>query len=618
MTSTESHGRAGTEPAPSPKPPRPPRLWVIAAVVLAALIGVAIGVTVAPSVRASGDAKHDAAHNTGKHPRFYTCGMHPWVILPDPGLCPICHMELIPLDPNKFTGEITIDPVVTQDIGVRVEPVTTGPVVRTIRTVATVAYDETRVRDVNIKTSGWIESLDVDYEGEEVSAGEPLFTLYSPKLYAAQSEYLNALAMRGDVQGPPGTRLDAERLIADARAQLEYLDVTPGQIAALEQSGEPAKTMTILSPFGGVVTAKHANEGMRVDPGMRIYQIADLSKVWAIASLYEYQLPFVQTGQDAIMRLPYIPGQEFEGTVSYIYPYLDEKSRQVRVRIEFDNPTGLLRPGMYADIELRSTLARDRTLAPRSAVIDTGERQVAFLSLGEGKFEPREVRMGAETDDGRVEILDGLTPGEMVVTSGQFLLDSEARVRESLARMVRGDLASEQKADAELAGASELTTLPAPVGEQLDAALRAYVQIGDLLANDTIEGVGEPARAIAAAVDKLLGQEIPGRPGFWREHDEVASVRGKALGIAGASDIADVRLAFADLSVALSKLVRGTGVPASFGKEVEELHCPMYRADQGGSIWLQPAGDVRNPFYGSVMLECYDKREALPVTGGPP
>ena len=616
MTHAEDHGRPLPELPPSPEPPRPPRAWLIAIVVLAVLLGVVVGVIAGPAARArlTGDAQ--SASPAGEHApaEFYTCGMHPWVILPEPGLCPICHMDLTPLDPGKFTGKITIDPVVTQNIGVRVRPVTTGPVVRTIRTVATVAYDETRVRDVNIKTSGWIESLHVDYEGAEVAAGDPLFEFYSPKLYAAQSEYLNALAMRDT----GGSRIDAERLIDDARAQLEYLDVTPEQIAALEASGEPAKTVTMLSPHTGVVTAKHANEGMRVEPGMRVYQIADLSKVWAIASLYEYQLPFVQEGQPAVMSLPYIPGQEFEGRVSYIYPYLDEKARQIRVRLEFDNAVGLLRPGMYADIELRSTLARDRTLAPRSAVIDTGERQIAFVSLGEGRFEPREVRMGAATDDGRVEILDGLRPGEMVVTSGQFLLDSEARVRESLAKMIRGDLASEQEAVVDVAGESAVTGLPPAMAEQLDAMLRAYMKIGDLLAGDTVSGVAEPARAVAEAVDRLLEQQIPGHPHFWHEHDEVATVRGRALEIAGGGGIAGSRLAFADLSVALSKLVRATGVPPVFGEEVQELHCPMYRSDQGGSIWLQPAGDVRNPFYGSVMLGCYDKREALPVTGSAP
>jgi membrane fusion protein, copper/silver efflux system len=617
------------EPPQSPTPPKGPRIWVMAIALVAIVVGFGFGSLWGPGVRArtdklldvssqSGDGA-DASGDADEEPvaDFYTCGMHPWVILPEPGQCPICHMDLTPLDPDKFSGEISIDPVVTQNIGVRIAPVTSGPIVRTIRTVGTVDYDETRVRDVNIKVPGWIEDLYVDYEGAEVRAGDPLFEFYSPKLYSAQSEYLSSLKMRGQIGAEflPDTKLDAERLIADARVQLEFFDITSEQIEAMEAAGEPSKTMTIRSPYDGVIIAKHANEGMRVDPGMRVYQIADLSKVWVMVSLYEYQLPFVQVGQNATMSLPYIPGQTFEGRVIYVYPYMDEKSRQIRVRLEFENPTGLLKPGMYASIELRSTLARERTIAPRSAVIDTGERQVAFVSLGEGRFEPRDVVMGVETDGGHVEIIDGLAPGEMVVTSGQFLLDSESRIRESLAKMIKGDLASEQTAVADVAGASELASLPDEVSEGISVALAGYFAIGDLLSRDLTVGVEEPARSVASAVDGLLETEISDVPHFWHEHDEIATVRGKALEIATTSDMPTARLAFADLSVALAKLVKATGIPPAFEVEVQELHCPMYREDQGGSTWLQPSGDVRNPFFGTVMLECFDERMALPVTG---
>ncbi|MCB9838184.1 MAG: efflux RND transporter periplasmic adaptor subunit [Phycisphaeraceae bacterium] len=615
------------EPPPSPKPPRGPRVWILAIVIVAIGLGILIGAywgskdggRSQQAMQPVSDGGENSMDDSGDSStvEYYTCGMHPWVILPNPGLCPICHMDLTPLDPDKFTGEISIDPVVTQNIGVRVAPVVSGPVVRLIRTVGTVTYDETRVRDVNIKIPGWIEKLHVDYEGAEVKSGDSLFEFYSPKLYSAQSEYLTALRMQGKVGVDfiPDTALDAGRLIADARVQLEFYDITPEQIVALEAAGEPAKTMTIRSPHSGIVIAKHANEGMKLDPGMRVFQIADLSKVWIMVSLYEYQLPFVQVGQQATMSLPYIPGQTFKGRVIYVYPYLDEKTRQISVRLEFENPGLLLKPGMFASVDLQSTLARDRTIAPRSAVIDTGERQVAFVSLGEGRFEPRDVLMGVETGYGQVEILDGLKPGEMVVTSGQFLLDSESRIRESLAKMIKGDLASEQQAVVEVSGASELSSLPAAMSEGITAALGSYFAIGDLLASDTTDGVVTPSRALAGSVDELLRIEIPENPHFWHQHDEIATVRGKALELAEGPDIETARLAFADLSVALVKLVKATGVPPGYDAEVQELHCPMYREGQGGSAWLQPAGDVRNPFFGSVMLECFDERTALPVTG---
>jgi len=549
----------------------------------------------APTPKSAGDAE----------PQFYTCGMHPWVILPEPGNCPICRMKLTPLDPKKFTGEITIDPVVTQNIGVRIEPVTSGPVVGEIRTVGTVTYDEERVRDVNLKMSSWIEKIDVSREGEVVDQGEPLFDFYSPTLYAAQGEYLAALSMRqSDVSG---------RLLKDARAQLEQYDMTKAQIDDLARRGEADRTTQILSPFEGVVIAKHANEGMRVDPGMRVYQIADLSRVWVIVSVYEHQLPLVQEGQKAVMTLPYIPGQTFTGVVEYIYPYLDEKNRQARIRIAFDNPNNTLKPGMFATVELHAQYAANRTLAPRTAILDTGERQVVFVSLGNGRFEPRNVRVGVETQGDRVEILDGVKPGEMVVTSGQFLLDSEARMREALAKMIKGNAAADQKAAVETVAAPKVAGLPTGFSASLATLLERYFEIGDALSRDSTKGATGAATQIASEVNALLAIEMPGDANFWSEHEEIATVRGAALGLASAPDIASAREQFANMSVALTTFVEAVGAPASLSSQVHELHCPMYRQGQGGSAWLQGPGEVRNPYMGAVMLGCFDSRRALPV-----
>lgn len=548
---------------------------------------------------------------------YYSCGMHPSVILPKPGLCPICHMDLTPIDPAKFTAEITIDPVIVQNIGVRIEPVTKGDLVQTIRTVGTVEYDETRVRDVNIKVSGWIEKLHVDYLGAEVEAGQPLFDLYSPELYAAQEEYLLAYRQKMAVERRAATGLVGGdlNLLESARTRLEFYDITAEQIRQLEEANAPSKTMTIHSPHRGVVIAKHANEGMHIDEGMQVYRIADLSKVWVMVSVYEHQLPFVHAGQAAVMSLPHIPGQRFEGTIIYVYPYLDRQTRQVIARLELDNPHLLLKPGMYGNVELTSVLAKERTLVPRAAVIDTGKRQVVFVSLGEGKFEPRELQVGVETTAGMVEVLDGLRPGEMVVTSGQFLLDSEVKIREGLAKMIRGRMAADQEAVVELAGGTTLPRLPPDAEATLNGVLDSYFAIADTLASDSVDGVGNAAGDLAAGVDRLLGIEIPQNPQLWQQHDEIATVRATALELLEAPDIEAARLKFADLSVALGRLIAVTGVPSSFGTEVHQLHCPMFRSGQGGSIWLQPKGDVRNPFFGSMMLECFDERVVLPVTG---
>jgi hypothetical protein len=235
--------------------------------------------------------------------------------------------------------------------------------------------------------------------------------------------------------------------------------------------------------------------------------------------------------------------------------------------------------------------------------------------LGAGKFEPREVRMGVQAENGMVEVLSGLRPGELVVTSGQFLLDSEARIREALGKMIRGDMASDQERAAVLTGSSELESLPEGMATDLTALLDRYFEIGAKLSADQLEGTAPPAREISDAVERLLGYEIPGKPHFWHEHDEIARVRGKALELASSEGLEQARPRFGDLSVSLTELLGATGVPPGYGKEVRELRCPMFREGQGGSIWLQPAGDVRNPYFGSVMLECFDRMRSLPTTG---
>lgn len=593
----------------------------LAGVLAIFFVGAWIGPSIGTGLRTAWSAlmgSREEAHQEHGANQYYTCGMHPWVILPEPGDCPVCHMKLTPLDPGKFTGEITIDPVMTQNIGVRVAPVVSGPLTRTLRAVGKVDYDETAVRDVNTRFEGWMETLYVDYVGARVEAGQPLFDVFSRELYSAQEEYLIAFrAARIDtpVAGVlPELARDMRRNLEAARQRLILLGITTEQIERLEREGTVSPTMTILSPWSGLVTEKHAFEGMRFTPGMLTYRIADLSRVWVFVTLYEYQLPFVQEGQSAVMSLPYVPGQRFEGKVAYVYPWLEERTREVRVRLEFENPGLQLKPGMFATVELTGRLAEERTLAPREAVIDTGEREVAFVSKGGGKFEPREVRTGVLAEEGQVEILSGLRPGELVVTSGQFLLDSEARLREALAKMIRGDLASDQERGAVLGGPSELASLPPGMAADLATLLDSNFRIGDALASDGLDGVPDAARAAAATVDRLLAREVPGQPHFWHQHEEVARIRGEALELAGATDLASARSAYGELSNALIDLVAATGVPDTLEREVRELHCPMFREGQGGGSWLQPSGPVRNPYFGSVMLECFDREHALPVT----
>jgi len=548
--------------------------------------------------------------------QYYTCGMHPWVIVPHPGNCPICGMKLVPLDPAKFSGEVTIDPVVSQNIGVRVEKVQEGSESGSIRTVGTVTYDETLLGDVNVKVSGWIEKLYVDYLGAPVRRGQPLFELYSPELYAAQGEYLLAYKATKRAASGDGKALKrfSSELLEPARTKLELYDIGGGQIKALQARGKPKKTMTVVSPQNGVVTEKHAFEGMNVTPGMTAFRIADLSRVWVMATLYEYQSRAIEVGQPATMTLTYLPGKKFEGKVVYIYPFLDEKTRQIKVRLEFPNPDLDLKPGMYATVVFEGTQSDRRVLVPRSSVIDTGERQVAFVALGEGRFEPRKVSMGAETEDGKVEILDGLKPGELVVVSGQFLIDSEARMREALARMMKGTPVAEATAPKAPQVESAAVALPDAAAKALGTALDAYLEVGDALAKDTTANVGVSARKVAEAIDALVAMPIEGNPHFWHEHPEPKVVKDKALELTAAGSLAEMRSVYASLSAELSKLLHATGIPKAYAHKLQDFHCPMYpQGATEGSVWIQPAGTARNPYFGSTMLTCSDWQRPFEV-----
>ncbi len=431
----------------------------------------------------------------GDDEQWYTCGMHPNVLQKGPGECPICHMKLTPLkkgddggaeaaaegpqerkvlywrapmDPNYISDKpgkspmgmdlvpvyadaeesssahsIRIDPVTVQNMGIRTAVIERGPMVKTIRTVGRVDYDEQRVTFVDTKFSGWIEQLHVDETGQQVENGQPLFDVYSPELYAAQQEYLAAIANLPRLAESTfaGAREEAAKLVEAAETKLKYMDISTEQIDRLRESMKTGKTLTIHSPARGIVTEKMALDGMYVKPGMRLYTIADLSRIWVYVDVYEYQLPWIRVGQEAIMTLPYVPGREFVGNVVYVYPYLEQQTRVIKVRLEFENPALELKPGMYANVRLESQLAGDALLIPREAYIDSGMRKVAFVDLGNGRFSPRDIQVGVEAEDGMVEVLYGIDEGEVVVTSGQFLLDAESKLKEAVAKMMEAERA---------------------------------------------------------------------------------------------------------------------------------------------------------------------------------
>jgi len=338
-------------------------------------------------------------------------------------------MEAGRATPGLPPGAIRLSPDRQQLLGVVLTTVEKRQLAREIRTVGRVEYDERKLAFVNTKFGGWIERLDVDFTGVFVRKGQRLMAIYSPELVSAQEEYL--LTMRA-ARALPGSQGGRELLDA-ARRRLLSWDIWESHIKELEATGRAQRILDIHSPISGYVIEKMALQGLRVEPGMNLYKIADITRVWIDAAIYEYEVPLIKLGQEATVDLSYAPGEVLRGRVSYIYPYLDEKTRTVRVRVEFPNPHGNLKPGMYADVVLRSE--RGEALAvPQTAVLDTGSRKLVFVSRGEGRFDPREIKTGYVAG-GYYQVLEGLKPGEKVVTSANFLIDSESQLSTSTGQM---------------------------------------------------------------------------------------------------------------------------------------------------------------------------------------
>jgi Cu(I)/Ag(I) efflux system membrane fusion protein len=318
-----------------------------------------------------------------------------------------------------------------QRFGVRTEPVRPTALVRTVRTVGIVREDERRQSTVQVKWDGWIETLHVQFVGETVQKGAPLFTVYSPDLLVAQQEYVSALrrleVARQAVKGAGGD-LETGRVLADAaREKLRFWDVPDAHVERVAKSGEAERLVTIVAPRDGTVLERPARPGLHVEPGTELYSIADLSSVWVVADLYEYEAPLVREGTEGKFQPVGPEATEIPVKVAFVAPTVDAMTRTVKVRFDVPNPDDRLRPGAYGTLRLSLELGTSLS-APADAVIDTGERRVVFVRAGIGRFEPREVKIGARAGD-RVQVLEGLSEGEEVVVRGQFLLDSESRLR---------------------------------------------------------------------------------------------------------------------------------------------------------------------------------------------
>ena len=389
----------------------------------------------APNSTGHKTAGEETSLTSGKKIKYWQAPMNPSFIRDEPGKSPM-GMDLVPVYEDQGEEDeqvIRINPTITQNIGVRTETVKIRNLSRTIRTIGRLTYDERKVMHVHTKYEGWIEKMQVDYTGKEVKKGELLMEIYSPEMVSTQEEFLLALKYSESFKDNPFPEitLGANRLLDSTRRKLELLDVSKQQIDALIRDRKISKTMQVLSPVDGFVIDKPAVHGMRVVPGKSLYTIADLSNIWVLADIYEYELPWIKIGQPVKMELPYYPGKEFSGKVTHIDPYLESKTRTIKIRMEFDNKNGELKPEMYSNITLESIIDKKAVAVPEEAVIHSGKRDIVVLRTKSGGFQSREVTLGAAAD-GYYQVLKGLEEGEEVVVSSNFLLDSESRLREGI------------------------------------------------------------------------------------------------------------------------------------------------------------------------------------------
>ncbi len=355
----------------------------------------------------------------------YVCPMHPQIVKGEPGNCPICGMDLVPVEPEAASGDaapiVEVSATVQQNLGLRTAPVTRTTLWQYIKTTGTVTYNEDRLVHVHPRASGWVESVSVTSAGAPVKKGQALLRYYSPEIYAAQEELL--LSQGG-----------SSKLREAARERLRLLEVPDGTIRQIERRGKPLRMIPMLAPESGVVATIGFRNGMRITPALELYTLAQLDDIWVQVNIFERHYQWVKVGRPAEIRIEGLPGRVWEGEVDYIYPELDAATRSLVVRLRFPNEDGALKPNMFASATVYGGPRRDVLAVPREAVILSGDEARVIKRVEEDRFQPVAVITGMRTRD-QIEILDGLEPGDQVVVSAQFLLDSESNLRASLRRL---------------------------------------------------------------------------------------------------------------------------------------------------------------------------------------
>ncbi len=522
--------------------------------------------------------------------QLWTCGMHPQVIQDAPGLCPICHMQLTPMPAGNAGSArlLTIDPVVVQNMGVRVEKVRRAPLLKSARFAGNVLEPENSRREVVVRVAGWIRTLQADTTGMEVGPGAPLFELDSPELTAAIEELLAAGRAIGEAKTELA-RKSAGSVHDAARRRLVSLGLAEESIAQYEREGQAPASVRFSAPVAAHVLELMVRAGQRVEPGMKLMTLSDRHSMWIDFAVPEGDLSWLREGSRGRVHVAALGTHVLEGPVSLVLPHLDMGTRTARARIVVENPDMQLREGMSAEVTASARVEEAPLVVPREAVIDTGARQVAFVARGAGHFEARDLELGPEGDQGLVAVHSGLSEGEDVVVSGQFLLDAESRIREAIRRHLSGE-------PAPLAGArAEQPARPAlegPLQERTDEFFRLYLALAERLGGSTVDAENFDPAPLAEASRSLEGDAQSEAQRLAR------SVTLQAQGLAQLQG-GERRRAFAALSDLVIRLAERQPPSTKLVARLFIARCTM-----APGSWLQRGEAIANPFYADRMKTC--------------
>ena len=559
-----------------------------------------------------GSHQHDGgAGGESAAPEVWTCSMHPQIRSPEPGLCPICAMDLIPVQANAGGGDDAPNRVTLTKRAKALARIITAEVHRVeaeaveLRLLGRVEYDERRVRTVTSWTTGRIDRLKVAVTGQKIGRGQVIATLYSPEIYSAQQDLIQAARLIKRLRdGTPTARAAAEAALGSTRERLRLLGVPERELQAMESAERPFRQVSIRANVGGTVIERLINEGAYVNPGTGIYRVADLSKVWVQLDAYERDLAIVSRGQKVSLSISAFPDETFEGTVAFIDPVLDRRTRTSQVRVEVANRDGRLQPGMFAEATVSGGNDEPRLkqlVIPATAPLFTGRRSVVYVEVPDAEqptYEARQVRLGLKTGDS-YPVIAGLQEGERVVVSGAFSLDADLQIRGGQSMMAQSD-------DTEPGAHDQIVQADPSFVSSLEPMLGSYLSVQQRLGEDDLGAAKVAMRALEREVGRVPRPRSTEVREAWATIAE--GLRQHAAHGAETGDIEAARGVFEQLSIQVRSLLEQFGNPLSTPLRV--VYCPMAFDNRGGE-WVQRGEEIDNSYFGAAMRRCGEFRATL-------